>query len=168
MEIQSSPEVSLELKEQPKIKSKKEPRGARLAPYQFKKGQSGNPMGRPPGRSLKDRAKAYLAGLSDDEAVDYFEGMNKKDVWEMAEGKAKQDLEHSGVVTISHVLDSLEDDSRQETTEQGVADEPSVQDQEQTPTISEIQSEQGPSTLQPEQVVAQPNPEIPPVGVYNG
>lgn len=65
----------------------------RLAPYQFKKGQSGNPMGRPPGRSLKDRAKAYLAGLSDEEAVEFWEGMNKKDVWEMAEGKAKQDVE---------------------------------------------------------------------------
>lgn len=78
------------------ISSKKAPQ---LAPYQFKKGQSGNPLGRPPGRSLKDRAKAYLSGLTDEEAVEYFEGMNKKDVWEMAEGKAKQDMEVSGELT---------------------------------------------------------------------
>lgn len=84
------------LKEQESIKDK---RIANLAPYMFKKGQSGNPMGRPPGRSLKDRAKAYLAGLTDDEAVEFFEGMNKKDVWEMAEGKAKQDVDLKGEVT---------------------------------------------------------------------
>lgn len=77
-------------------------------PWLFKPGVSGNPMGRPPGRSLKDRAKAYLAGLTDEEAVEYFAGMNKKDVWEMAEGKAKQDMGLTGHLTISQILDNLE------------------------------------------------------------
>jgi len=77
-------------------------------PWLFKKGQSGNPMGRPPGRSLKDRAKAYLAGLTDDEAEEYFSGMDKKDVWEMAEGKAQSntDMKVNGnlILTISEAI----------------------------------------------------------------
>lgn len=67
-----------------------------LKPWQFKPGQSGNPFGRPPGRSLKDRAKAYLSGLTDEEAVEFWKGMNKKDVWEMAEGKAEAKTELTG------------------------------------------------------------------------
>lgn len=74
------------------LKEQRKNREDNIKPWQFKKGQSGNPLGRPPGRSLKDRAKAYLSGLTDDEAEDYFAGMDKRDVWEMAEGKAKQDV----------------------------------------------------------------------------
>lgn len=90
------------LQEQPKN------RAEHLKPWQFKKGQSGNPFGRPPGPSLKERAKAYLAGLTEEEAIDFFEGMDKKDLWEMAEGKAKQDTEVRGNLTISQVLDGFE------------------------------------------------------------
>jgi hypothetical protein len=61
-------------------------RAAHLAPWQFKKGQSGNPLGRTPGRSMKEFAKEYLASLTDEQRIEYFEGMNKADIWKMAEG----------------------------------------------------------------------------------
>lgn len=100
------------LKEQPEISESKVPKN--LQPHVFKKGQSGNPLGRPPGRSLKDRARAYLSGLTDEEAIEFFEGMNKKDVWEMAEGKAEATqkieakLEHSvNKEEISKALDDI-------------------------------------------------------------
>ncbi len=58
----------------------------RIAPWQFKKGQSGNPKGRHPGKSLKEYAKEYLASLTEEERIEYFEGMNKLDIWKMSEG----------------------------------------------------------------------------------
>ena len=65
----------------------------RLKPWQFQKGQSGNPAGRKPGSSLKDYAKKYLAGMTDEERVTFFEGIDKIKIWEMGEGKAKQDTD---------------------------------------------------------------------------
>jgi hypothetical protein len=70
--------------EQPK--SSRKNRAAHLAPWQFKKGQSGNPLGRTPGKSMKEYAKEYLASLTDDERLAYFEGMSKETIWKMAEG----------------------------------------------------------------------------------
>lgn len=77
-------------------------KGSWLAPYQFKKGQSGNPSGRPKGMSLKEWAKNYLASLTDEERLEYLEGLNKGTVWKMAEGApdTKGDLKLGGNVVI--------------------------------------------------------------------
>lgn len=77
-------------------------KGSWLAPYQFKKGQSGNPSGRPKGISLKEWAKNYLASLTDEERLEYLEGLNKGTVWKMAEGAPdnKNDITSGGLPII--------------------------------------------------------------------
>lgn len=64
-----------------------------LKPYQYKKGQSGNPSGRPKGISLKEYARNKLLTMTDEEREEFFNGLSKDTIWEMAEGKAKQDVE---------------------------------------------------------------------------
>lgn len=56
-----------------------------LQPYQFKKGQSGNPGGRPPGPSLKEYAKSMLANMTEEERQDFLHGLPKEVIWKMAE-----------------------------------------------------------------------------------
>lgn len=79
-----------------------------LKPYLWKKGQSGNLNGRPKGKTLKEFAREYLESLPDDEKVDYLASLPTDIVWKMAEGNPKNDIEHSGTLTIAQILDNLE------------------------------------------------------------
>lgn len=56
-------------------------------PWLFKKGQSGNPKGKPKGTfSLKTYAKNYLKNMTDEEKEEFMIGLPKDIIWKMAEG----------------------------------------------------------------------------------
>lgn len=84
-----------------------------IRPYMWKKGQSGNIMGRPKGKTMKEYAREYLERMTDEERDEWLEGLGKDVIWEMAEGKAdsKSSLEFKGnpIIQISQEVANKND-----------------------------------------------------------
>ena len=63
-----------------------------LKQYQWQKGQSGNPGGSKKGKRLKTFAAEILESMDDEAKAKFLKEIEPRIVWEMAEGKAKQDM----------------------------------------------------------------------------
>ena len=68
----------------------------------FKAGISGNLNGRPKGKTLKEFAREWYLNKTDEEKKTYLENLERERAgfaWEMAEGKAKQDVDLNAEIT---------------------------------------------------------------------
>lgn len=68
-------------------------------PWLYKKGQSGNPGGRPKGtKSMKTYIRERFESMTDDEREEFLEGLPKEIIWKMGEGnpETKSDVTSGG------------------------------------------------------------------------
>ena len=100
--------IKLELKKLQEEKKKCE----WLAPWQWKKGQSGNPGGHHKGKSMKQYAREMIQDMTEDERQEFMKGLSKDTIWKMAEGNPDNKLEAT-ITPLDQMLKEIRDENKE-------------------------------------------------------
>src|SRR6266700_422265 len=85
---------------EPAIQDKKQDY-AWLKPTQWKKGQSGNPKGKKPGKSMKTYLKEKFEKMNDEQRIEFLNRVAPDIAWKMAEGNPTNEVEGEMNVKVS-------------------------------------------------------------------
>ncbi len=88
-----------------------------LKPWQFKKGQSGNPSGAKRGKKVKTYLAERFMAMTDKEKDAFLNQISPDLAWRMAEGNPPQEVEHSGEVAMPFKIIIEKPDDRKQLSE---------------------------------------------------
>ena len=85
-----------------------------LKKYEWKPGESGNQLGRTPGKTVKEWAREFLKSLPDKEKLEFLKEISPDIVWKMAEGNPADEMVIGQIPELPFIINIQKDEPKGE------------------------------------------------------